>query len=36
MRTEIDYLVLENFLLDKREQPALKEKENWRELFALD
>jgi carbamoyltransferase len=36
MRTEIDYLVLENFLLDKRDQPALKEAENWREQFALD
>jgi len=36
MRTEIDYLVLENFLLDKREQPVLHEQEDWRKQFALD
>jgi carbamoyltransferase len=36
MRTEIDYLVLENFLLDKRDQPVMHEKENWREQFELD
>jgi carbamoyltransferase len=36
MRTEMDYLVLGNFLLDKREQPELIEKENWRTEFKLD
>jgi carbamoyltransferase len=36
MRTEMDYLVLESFVLAKREQPGWQEKENWRESFALD
>ena len=36
MRTEMDYLVLNSFLLDKREQPEWKEKKNWREDFVLD
>jgi carbamoyltransferase len=36
MRTQMDYLVLENFLLDKREQPELKEDKDWRKEFELD
>jgi carbamoyltransferase len=36
MRTEMDYLVLENFLLDKKQQPAWQDKENWRDEFVLD
>jgi carbamoyltransferase len=36
MRTEMDYLVLENYLLDKREQPAFDEKTEWRSEFTLD
>jgi len=36
MRTEMDYLVVENFLLDKRQQPNWEEKENWQEEFVLD
>lgn len=36
MRTGMDYLVLENFLLDKRAQPAWQEKENWQQEFTLD
>ncbi len=36
MRTEMDYLVLESFVLDKREQPAFKEKSDWRTEFSLD
>ncbi len=36
MRTEMDYLVLENYVLDKREQPALDEKTDWRKEFRLD
>jgi len=36
MRTEMDYLVLGNFLLDKREQNKLKDDSNWREEFQLD
>ncbi len=36
MRTEMDYLVLETCVLDKREQPELKEKADWRAEFKLD
>jgi len=36
MRTEMDYLVLESFLLDKKEQPAWTEQKDWREDFVLD
>lgn len=36
MRTEMDYLVIENFLLDKRDQPAWNEAETWQEEFELD
>ena len=35
MRTEMDFLVVENFLLDKTEQPAWQEKDAWEE-FELD
>ena len=36
MRTEMDYLVIENYLLSKEEQPKWQEKDNWRETFELD
>ncbi|GAB4303922.1 MAG: carbamoyltransferase [Myxococcota bacterium] len=36
MRTEMDYLVLENFILSKPEQPEWKEKKDWRKEFSLD
>jgi len=36
MRTEMDYLVLGSFLLDKREQPLWEEKKDWRNEFVLD
>ncbi len=36
MRTEMDYLVIGNFLFDKRLQPAWQEKDNWKEEFTLD
>lgn len=36
MRTEIDYLVLETFVLDKKEQPTLNERVDWREEFHPD
>lgn len=36
MRTEMDYLVLGTFLLDKKEQPAFHDSINWRETFVLD
>ncbi|MEP7340313.1 MAG: carbamoyltransferase [Acidobacteriota bacterium] len=36
MRTEMDYLVMETFLLDKREQPKLENDSDWRKEFQLD
>jgi carbamoyltransferase len=36
MRTEMDYLVLETCVLDKKEQPAFKDDQDWRAQFALD
>jgi carbamoyltransferase len=36
MRTEMDYLVLENFLLSKHNQPARAEDEGWKQEFELD
>ena len=36
MRTEIDILVLENFILLKDEQPKLRNDENWKAKFELD
>ncbi|MDZ4140994.1 MAG: carbamoyltransferase [Methylotenera sp.] len=36
MRTEMDYLVLENYLLRKTEQPSWSEKSDWRNEYALD
>ena len=36
MRTEMDYLVLETCLLDKRDQPKFEELADWRQQFALD
>jgi len=36
MRTEMDYLVLGNCLLDKQEQKPLENDEDWREMYALD
>ncbi|OQA27010.1 MAG: Decarbamoylnovobiocin carbamoyltransferase [Verrucomicrobia bacterium ADurb.Bin345] len=36
MRTEMDYLVLGSFLLDKKAQPPWKEKQNWRQDYVLD
>ena len=36
MRTEMDYLVLGNYLLDKKNQPEFHEDINWREKFELD
>jgi carbamoyltransferase len=35
-RTEMDYLVLGPFLLDKTEQPALEERGDWRQEYGLD
>jgi carbamoyltransferase len=36
MRTEMDYLVIENFLLAKEEQPVWKEKEEWKKITKTD
>ena len=36
MRTEMDTLVLENFVLDKKEQKPLEEDSNWKEEFELE
>ncbi len=36
MRTEMDYLVVENYLMKKTEQPKWNETQNWKETFQLD
>ena len=36
MRTEMDYLVLGNFILDKKDQPELAGDSDWRSEFVLD
>jgi carbamoyltransferase len=36
MRTDMDTLVLENFILDKSAQPAVERDESWKLEFALD
>jgi carbamoyltransferase len=36
MRTEMDYLVLENFLLAKKDQPIWEKDDSWKEEFELD
>ncbi len=36
MRTDMDYLVLENCLLNKAAQPSWQETNNWQEEFELD
>jgi carbamoyltransferase len=36
MRTEMDYLVIGNYLFDKTDQAELKEEFDWKEEFLLD
>ncbi|MFW9262306.1 carbamoyltransferase [Nostoc sp. CALU 546] len=36
MRTEMDYLVLENFILAKSDQPQIQKDESWKTEFELD
>ena len=36
MRTQMDYLVLENIILSKKQQPKWQENENWQQEFELD
>lgn len=36
MRTEMDYLILGNYIFDKKQQPNWQEVDNWKEEFVLD
>ena len=36
MRTEMDYLVLGNYIFKKEDQPKWQDKDNWKEEFTLD
>jgi carbamoyltransferase len=36
MRTEMDLLVLEDFLVWRRDQPAFEDQENWKDTYELD
>lgn len=36
MRTNMDYLILENYVVDKRKQPKLRNDSDWRKEFELD
>jgi carbamoyltransferase len=36
MRTEMDYLVINNYLFQKTSQPEWNQKDNWQEEFVLD
>ena len=36
MRTEMDYLVIENFLLSKADQPVQEQDDSWQDEFELD
>jgi carbamoyltransferase len=36
MRTEMDYLVVGNFIFDKKDQPEWLEKDDWKDEFKLD
>jgi carbamoyltransferase len=36
LRTEMDYLVIENFLLAKADQPAIQADDSWKKEFELD
>ncbi len=36
MRTDIDYLIMSNYLLDKKEQPPLSKDIDWKKQFELD
>ena len=36
MRTQMDYLIMGNYLLDKQDQKELKEEKDWRKEFQLD
>jgi carbamoyltransferase len=36
MRTEMDYLVIGNYVFNKKDQPLWENKDNWKEEFKLD
>jgi carbamoyltransferase len=36
MRTGMDYLVVENFLMAKTDQPVIEKDDSWKDEFELD
>jgi len=36
MRTEMDYLVVGNYIFEKKEQPKWREERYWRDEYGLD
>lgn len=36
MRTEMDYLIMDNFIFNKKEQKEFKEEGDWRKVYQLD
>ena len=36
MRTEMDFLIIENYFFDKKQQPDWQKTDNWKEEFTLD
>jgi len=36
MNTDMDYLVIENFIFDKKQQPDWEQKEKWKLVFKND
>jgi carbamoyltransferase len=36
MRTEMDYLIINDFIFEKEKQPEWTEKDKWKEEFKLD
>jgi len=36
MRTDMDYLILENYILGKKDQPKFQEHEDWKKKYELD
>ena len=36
MRTDMDWLVIQDFLFNKKEQPEWKEEDDWRDQYELD
>jgi carbamoyltransferase len=36
MRTDMDYLVIDNYLFSKKDQPEWKEKDDWKVILTID